>query len=132
MTPTRLLIGQIIVVFAIVIAELWFATEWAAWKLAWQPELGLPWFFIGHWPVYRPWSIFPRWYHFDAYAPRIFSSAGAMAGASGFIGCGAAIAGSLLRARQPLQPAHIEHRAVAGRSTQPPHPASKPKHRREA
>src|SRR3546814_19054841 len=89
MTPTRLLIGQIIVVFAIVIAELWFATEWAAWKLAWQPELGLPWFFIGHWPVYRPWSIFPWWYHFDAYAPRIFSSAGAMAGASGFIGCGA-------------------------------------------
>ena len=100
MTPTKLLIGQILVVFAVVIAGLWFATEWAAWKLAWQPELGLPWFFIGHWPVYRPWWIFPWWYHFDAYAPRIFSKAGAMAGASGFAGCGAAIAGSLWRARQ--------------------------------
>jgi len=99
-TPTKLLIGQILVVFAVVIAGLWFATEWAAWKLAWQPELGLPWFFIGHWPVYRPWWIFPWWYHFDAYAPRIFSKAGAMAGASGFAGCGAAIAGSLWRARQ--------------------------------
>ena len=100
MTPTRLLIGQIIVVFAIVIAGIWFATEWAAWKLAWQPELGLPWFFIGHWPVYRPWSIFPWWYHFDAYAPHVFDRAGAIAGASGFVGCGAAIAGSLWRARQ--------------------------------
>jgi type IV secretion system protein VirD4 len=99
-TPTRLLIGQIIVVFAIVIAGIWFATEWAAWKLAWQPELGLPWFFVGHWPVYRPWSIFPWWYHFDAYAPHVFDRAGAIAGASGFIGCGAAIAGSLWRARQ--------------------------------
>jgi type IV secretion system protein VirD4 len=100
MTPTRLLIGQIIVVFAIVLAGLWFATEWAAWKLAWQPELGSPWFFFGHWPVYGPWAIFPWWYHFDAYAPHIFVCAGAIAGASGFVGCGAAIAGSLWRARQ--------------------------------
>jgi len=99
-TPTKLLIGQIIVVFAIVIAGLWLATEWAAWKLAWQPELGLPWFFVGPCPVYRPWSIFPWWYHFDAYAPHVFDRAGAIAGASGFVGCGAAIAGSLWRARQ--------------------------------
>ena len=100
MTPTKLLIGQIIVVFAIVIAGVWFATEWAAWKLAFQPELGLPWFLLGEWPVYRPWAIFPWWYHFDAYAPRIFNRAGMIAGASGFIGCGAAITGSLWRARQ--------------------------------
>ncbi|RQW40597.1 conjugal transfer protein TraG [Novosphingobium sp. LASN5T] len=100
MTPTRLLIGQIIIVFAIVIVGIWFATQWAAWKLAWQPELGPPWFFVGHWPVYRPWAIVPWWYHFDAYAPHVFDRAGAIAGASGFIGCGAAIAGSLWRARQ--------------------------------
>ena len=100
MTPTKLLIVQIVVVFAIVIAGIWFATEWAAWRLAWQPELGLPWFIVARWPVYRPWSIFPWWYHFDAYAPRVFGRAGIIAGASGFIGCGAAIAGSLWRARQ--------------------------------
>jgi type IV secretion system protein VirD4 len=100
MTPTKLLIGQILVVFLIVVAGIWFATEWAAWKLAWQPELGSPWFFVGRWPVYHPWSIFPWWYHFDAYAPRIFSKAGAIAGASGFAGCAAAIVGSLWRARQ--------------------------------
>ena len=100
MTPTKLLIGQIIIVFAIVLAGIWFATEWAAWKLAWQPELGPPWFFVGHWPVYQPWAIFPWWYHFDAYAPHVFDRAGTIAGASGFVGCGAAIAGSLWRARQ--------------------------------
>jgi len=99
-TPTRLLIGQIIVVFGIVVAGIWFATEWTAWKLAWQPELGAPWFFVGDWPVYRPWAVFAWWYHFDAYAPHIFDRAGAIAGASGFVGCGAAVGGSLWRARQ--------------------------------
>jgi len=99
-TPTKLLIGQILIVFAIVIAGIWFATEWAAWKLAWQAELGRPWFILGRWPMYHPWSIFPWWYHFDAYAPHIFDRAGSVAGASGFLGCGAAIAGSLWRARQ--------------------------------
>jgi type IV secretion system protein VirD4 len=32
-TPTKFLIGQIIVVFAVAIGGLWFATEWAAWHL---------------------------------------------------------------------------------------------------
>jgi len=100
MTPTKLLIGQILVVFAIVIAGVWFATQWAAVKLAYQPELGSPWFVLFHRPIYRPWSIFPWWYHFDAYAPHIFEKAGAIAGASGFVGCAAAIFGSLWRARQ--------------------------------
>ena len=100
MTPTKLLIGQIIVVFAIVIAGVWAATQWAATMLAYQPQLGLPWFTLFHTPVYRPWAIFPWWYRYDAYAPHIFDKAGMLAGASGFIGCAAAIFGSLWRARQ--------------------------------
>ncbi|MDB5706201.1 MAG: conjugal transfer protein TraG [Sphingomonas bacterium] len=100
MTPTKLLIGQILVVFAIVIAGVWCATQWAAAKLAYQPELGSPWLIVGHVPVYHPWALFGWWYHFDAYAPHVFDRAGAIAGASGFVGCGAAIFGSLWRARQ--------------------------------
>ena len=100
MTPTKLLIGQILVVFAIVIAGIWFATQWAAAKLAYQPQLGPAWFVLFHMPVYRPWAIFPWWYRYDAYAPHVFDRAGAIAGASGFVGCGAAIIGSLWRARQ--------------------------------
>jgi len=100
MTPTKLLIGQIIVVFAIVIAGVWASTQWAATMLAYQPQLGLPWFNLFHTPVYRPWAIFSWWYHYDAYAPHVFDKAGTLAGASGFIGCAAAIFGSLWRARQ--------------------------------
>jgi type IV secretion system protein VirD4 len=99
-TPTKLLVGQIIIVFAIVLAGLWAATQWVAEQLAYQPELGSPWLIaFGH-PIYRPWSIFPWWYHFDAYAPHVFDRAGMFAGASGFAGCAAAVGGSLWRARQ--------------------------------
>lgn len=100
MTPTKLLIGQIIVVFAIVIAGVWAATQWAAAMLAYQRELGPPWFQLGSVPIYYPWALFGWWYHYDAYAPAVFDKAGMLAGVSGFTGCGAAIFGSLWRARQ--------------------------------
>ncbi|MEV4933248.1 conjugal transfer protein TraG [Sphingobium sp. LSP13-1-1.1] len=100
MTPTKLLIGQINVVFAIVLLGIWAATQWAAAMLAYQPELGAPWFRLDGLPVYHPWALFPWWYHYDAYAPHVFDRAGMLAGASGFIGCAAAIFGSLWRARQ--------------------------------
>ncbi|RTM05668.1 MAG: conjugal transfer protein TraG [Hyphomicrobiales bacterium] len=100
MTPTKLLIGQIAVVFAIVILGVWAATQWCAHMLDHQPPLGGPWFAVGDWPIYKPWKLFEWWYHFDAYAPEVFDKAGALAGVSGFLGCAAAITGSLLRARQ--------------------------------
>ena len=100
MTPTKLLIGQILVVFGIVLLGVWAATQWAAAQLAYQPELGAPWLRMGGVPLYRPWALFPWWFHYDAYAPRVFARAGMLAGASGFVGCGAAIAGSLWRSRQ--------------------------------
>ncbi|KUM26935.1 conjugal transfer protein TraG [Mesorhizobium loti] len=100
MTPTKLLVGQIAAVFAIVIVGLWAATQWCAQMLAHQPQLGEPWFIVASLPIYEPWKLFEWWFHFDAYAPEVFEKAGALAGASGFLGCAAAIAGSLWRARQ--------------------------------
>lgn len=100
MTPTKLLIGQLIVVLAIILAGIWSATQWAAAALSYQPELGAPWADLAGWPVYAPWSLFIWWFHFDAYAPQIFDEAGAIAAASGLVGCGAAVFGSLWRARQ--------------------------------
>ena len=99
-TPTKILIGQIMVVFAIVFLGLLASTQWAAAMLAYQPQLGAPWFMLGGLPLYRPWALFPWWYHYEAYAPEAFDKAGALAGASGFLGCAAAVAGSLWRARQ--------------------------------
>lgn len=95
MTPTTLLIGQILIVFGIVIAGVWTATQWTAAMLVYQAELGLPWFMLGDLPVYRPWTIVPWWYDYEAYAPHVFDKAGMLAGVSGFLGCAAAIAGSL-------------------------------------
>jgi type IV secretion system protein VirD4 len=100
MTPTKLLIGQILVVFAIMMLGVWAATQWAASMLAYQSGLGPPWFELRGLPVYRPWALFWWWFHYDAYAPTVFDRAGALAGASGFLGCAAAVAGSLWRARQ--------------------------------
>ncbi len=100
MSPTRLLVGQILIVFAIVILGVWIATQWCAAALAYQPELGPPSIVVFGVPVYKPWALFGWWYHFDAYAPEVFDTAGAIAAASGFLGCASAIAGSLWRARQ--------------------------------
>ena len=58
MTPTRLLIGQILIVFAIMMLGVWAATQWAAAMLGYQAALGAPWFVFWGVPVYRPWALF--------------------------------------------------------------------------
>ena len=100
MTPTKLLIGQILLVFGIVIGAVWFATQWVAGQLGHQPRLGPAWFELGSYPVYLPWRLFEWWYAFEPYAPGLFNRAGVMAAAGGILGVIVAIAGSLWRARQ--------------------------------
>ncbi|MGK9232206.1 conjugal transfer protein TraG [Inquilinus limosus] len=100
MTPTKLLIGQILAVFAIVIAGVWFATQWCAAALGYQARLGAPWFTALGLPVYLPWRLFEWWYAYDAYAPELFNRAGGIAASSGLLGCSVAVIGSLWRARQ--------------------------------
>src|SRR3546814_9794491 len=63
----------------------WFATQWAAAELAYQPELGSPWFVAFGRPIYRPWALFGWWFSFEAYAPTIFEEAGAIAATSGLV-----------------------------------------------
>jgi type IV secretion system protein VirD4 len=99
-TPTKLLVGQILIVFAIMALGVWASTQWAAAMLGYQAQLGAAWFQFGGIPFYRPWQLFIWWYEFDAYAPHIFDKAGSLAAASGFLGCASAIGGSLWRARQ--------------------------------
>jgi type IV secretion system protein VirD4 len=89
-----------LIVLVIVLSGVWFDTQWAAAELAYQPELGRPWFVAFGRPFYRPWALFGWWFSFEAYAPTIFEEAGAIAATSGLVGCGAAVFGSLWRARQ--------------------------------
>ncbi len=100
MTPTKLLYGQIVLTFAIVIGTVWGATQWAAGQLGYQPGLGPAWITFADYPIYPPWRLFEWWYAYEAYAPSVFNKAGAMAAGGGIIGVIVAIAGSLWRARQ--------------------------------
>ena len=100
MQGTNVLFGQIAVVFGIVIAGVWGATQWTASALGYQVRLGSPWFdFLGT-PIYHPWKLFEWWFVFDAYAPRVFDTGGAIAGGSGLLALVVAIGMSIWRSRQ--------------------------------
>ena len=96
----RILWGQIAVVFAIVLVMVWAATEWTAFRLGFQPQLGTPWFELAGLPVYYPPAFFWWWFSFDAYAPAIFVEGGIIAVSGGFLAIAAAILMSIIRARE--------------------------------
>jgi type IV secretion system protein VirD4 len=101
MSGTRVLWGQVIIVFAIILMAFWVATELTAWRLGFQPELGRPWFELGHsLPVYYPPTFFAWWYAFDAYAPAVFIEGAYIAASGGLIAAAVAIILSILRARE--------------------------------
>jgi type IV secretion system protein VirD4 len=82
-TATKILWGQILAVFAIVLGTLWLSTEWTTWRLGFQPQLGSPWFVLAGMPIYVPPEFFWWWYLFDAYAPGIFLEGAAIAASGG-------------------------------------------------
>ena len=100
MQGTNVLFGQIAVVFGIVIAGVWSATQWTAAALGYQLRLGSPWFDLLGTPIYRPWKLFEWWFFFDAYASHIFDVGGAIAAGSGLLAVVVAIGMSIWRSRQ--------------------------------
>ena len=100
MTPQRLLIGQILTVFTVIVGSNWLATQWAADMLGHQPALGAAWFHLGDTPIYLPYRLYQWWYAYEPYTPDTFARAGALAAGGGVLGVAVAIAGSLWRARQ--------------------------------
>src|SRR5260370_9979578 len=97
---TKILWGQILVVIMIVLVTTWSATQWTAWRLAYQVQLGLPWTHIGSVPLYPPPAFFWWWFSFDAYAPGIFVEGALIAASGGFASVAVAIAMSVWRARE--------------------------------
>ena len=100
MSATKILWGQITLVFAIVLVAVWASTQWTAWRLGYQSQLGPPWFELAHVPIYFPPTFFWWWYAFDAYAPSIFVEGACIAASGGFISIGVAIGMSVWRARE--------------------------------
>ncbi|WP_054309583.1 conjugal transfer protein TraG [Mesorhizobium sp. 1M-11] len=96
----RILWGQIAVVFVIVLVTTWAATQWTAWRLGFQAQLGNPRFELAGWPIYYPPTFFWWWYAFDAYAPTIFVEGGIIAASGGVLAIAVAILMSIMRARE--------------------------------
>lgn len=99
MGQSKILVGQIALVFIIIILSVWSATQWTAEQLAHQPRLGLPWFTFADIPIYKPWRLFQWWYAYEPYAPHVFNKAGFMAGSGGILGALVAVGMSLWRSR---------------------------------
>lgn len=99
MTGTRILVGQVIIVFALILGALCLATQMTADALGHQPALGAPWFDLAGRPVYKPWRLFQWWYAYDAYAPEVFARGGLIALSGTGLGIAAAVTGSVLRSR---------------------------------
>jgi type IV secretion system protein VirD4 len=100
MNATKILWGQILLVSLVVLGFVWTATEWTAWCLGFQPQLGQPWFELFGWPVYQPQDFFWWWFSFDAYAPHVFVEGGYIAAAGGVAAVAVATAMSVMRARE--------------------------------
>ena len=100
MSATKILWGQITVVFLIILITTWAATQYVAWSLGFQAQLGSPWFVLAGVPIYYPPALFWWWYFYDAYAPDIFAKGGMIAASGGFIAIAVAIGMSVWRARE--------------------------------
>ena len=99
MSPSKILIGQFLIVLSIIVLTLWGATQWVAHELGYQAALGRPWFVLDGQPVYRPWRLFQWWYAYEAYAPEVFAKGGAISASGGLLGILAAVVGSVWRSR---------------------------------
>ncbi|ARE40965.1 Type IV secretion system protein VirD4 [Rhodovulum sp. P5] len=97
---TAILWGQILVVSTVALLFVWAATQWVAFRLGFQSELGDPVATIFGLPIYPPWNVFVWWYWYDAYAPRVFMEGAIIAGAGGIAAVCVAIFLSVLRARE--------------------------------
>jgi type IV secretion system protein VirD4 len=100
MNATKILWGQILLVSAVVLMFVWTATEWTAWRLGFQPQLGAPWFELLGWPFYQPQDFFWWWFSFEAYAPYVFDEGGYIAAAGGVAAVAVATTMSVMRARE--------------------------------
>ena len=101
MSATRILWGQVALVLTIVLITMWAATQWTAWRLGFQLQLGKPWFELAPGvPIYLPPAFFWWWYAYDAYAPGVFVEGACVAASGGIMSIVVAFAMSVWRARE--------------------------------
>ncbi|WP_022955695.1 conjugal transfer protein TraG [Perlucidibaca piscinae] len=100
MQASGVLVGQMLLVLGIVLLGTWGATQYVATALAFQPELGAPWFLLADYPVFYPAQFLHWWYFYDVYAPHVFATGGLIAAGSSLVAVAVAIGLSVWRSRQ--------------------------------
>lgn len=100
MQASGVLVGQVLLVLSIVLLGTWGATQYVASALAYQAQLGAPWFLLADHPIFYPWQFLHWWYFYDAYASHVFATGGLIAAGSSLVAVGVAIVLSVWRSRQ--------------------------------
>jgi type IV secretion system protein VirD4 len=100
MNATKILWGQVLLVSAVVLAFVWSATEWTAWRLGFQAQLGHAWFELFGWRFYHPPAFFWWWFAFDAYARDVFVEGAYIAASGGIAAVVVAVSMAVWRARE--------------------------------
>lgn len=100
MPATKILWDQVLAVCLIVLSTIWCSTQWTAWRLGFQSELGLPWFELAGQPIYPPPSFFWWWFFYDAYAPQVFIEGAVVAASGSLVAIVVAVGMSVWRARE--------------------------------
>lgn len=58
----------------IITLGVWGATQYCAYELGYQENLGDPWFILFGYPVYIPWRVFEWTYYYEVYARGVFAT----------------------------------------------------------
>jgi len=99
MQASGVLVGQVLLVLGIVLLGTWGATQYVASALAYQAQLGAPWFLLADLPVFYPGQFLHWWYFYDVYAPHVFATGGLIAAGSSLVAVAVAISMSVWRSR---------------------------------
>src|SRR5215469_18579252 len=99
-SATKIIWGPILVVILIVVTTTWAATQWTAWRLGFQPQLGEAWIRVAGVPLYAPPAFFLWWFRFGAHVPKVFAEGAVIAASGGVTAVATAIAMSLIRAKE--------------------------------
>uniref|UniRef100_UPI002FCDB934 conjugal transfer protein TraG n=1 Tax=Caulobacter hibisci TaxID=2035993 RepID=UPI002FCDB934 len=100
MPAARIQWASVLVAGVLVLMGVWGATQWTAAALGYQAGLGKPWTHLFDVPIYPPVAFFVWWFVYEAYAPAVFLRGALIAASGGLASAVAAIALSVLTARE--------------------------------
>ncbi|SPD72446.1 TRAG family protein [uncultured Desulfobacterium sp.] len=73
--PVNIFYGHVMLGLTCLVFQLWGTTQYVAYSLGFQPQLGNPLFLIKGIRFYVPWAWFSWAYSFESYAPSVFDKA---------------------------------------------------------